>query len=278
MHPDPERVDVLCIGVVARDVDGGWHVNVLPSPDKLRAVAGSVPADRLVRLAVNLRDLLSDCLGFSDAQSMLRRTRSAVQLHDFEGEFAYADDVDFGQQVQAIMRESVIAPRADAPVAVRAPSRPVRPRTRARLRQHFQTIGILARKADEISDHKVVHNYPVSLKHGLTAEFAVKNGVMHITETVDFEVADDAVRNKRFEAQAKCLVMQHARTEFGAQTRCYVVVSGGSVAHAARSVDLLSTAGQLYAVESDEDMRAYFAAIEAAAGVGSLDAAPLRAS
>ena len=119
-------------------------------------------------------------------------------------------------------------------------------------------MGILAKEQAEIGSHMVVRNFPVSLRHGLNAEFALRNTVMHITETVDFDVADDSVRGKTFEAQAKCLVMRAARETFGATTECYVVVSGGGATHAARTVDLLSTIGRLFSVEHADDMTEYF--------------------
>jgi hypothetical protein len=263
MRPDTERLDVLCVGLAARDAEGAWHIATLPRPEKLLAVAPS-GADRLPRLEANLRDYLADCDSFEAARQLLSRTRGALELHEFEGAFAYTDLADFEAQVNAIMRESVLPPEAAA--APRARVHRVRPHTRARLRRQFESMGILARHADEISDHKVVRNFPVSLEHGLTAEFALRNSVMHITETVDFDVADTSVRGKTFEAQAKCLIMRAARDAFGSDTQCYVIVSGGGAAHAARSVDLLSTAGRLFSADDKADMTEYLDRMSRAAG------------
>lgn len=265
LYPDAERQDCVAVGAAALDGDGQWHIAMLPTPDKLRAVAGPQPAGRLDELARNLRHLLADCADFAQARAQLG-PRSAVVLHEFEGFFAYDSAAQLDAQLQAVMRESVLPPK-DAPAQARPAQtvHKVRPHTRARLRRQFEAMGIMARSAGEIDAHKVVRNYPISAQHGLTAEFALRNAVMHVTETVDFEVADDSVRGKTFEAQAKCLVLRAARDAFGAGTECYIVVSGGGAAHAARSVDLLSTAGRLFAAENHADMAEYLDRIARAA-------------
>ena len=264
LRPDPERIDVLYVGAVALDAAGTWHVSAPGTPEKLRAL-GAAP-EALGRLSANLHSALADCASLNGARCLLVQLRSALALHEFEGAFSYASETDFAVQMRAILSESVIPKVQSGEQAMTAKARVVRPRTRARLRKQFESMGIMARTADEIGDHKVVHNYPVSARHGLKAEFALKNTVMHITETVDFEVADEAIRTKTFEAQAKCLVLRAARDAFGSNTQCHIVVSGSGADHASRSVDLLSTMGRLYAVENPEDMTEYLERIARAAG------------
>jgi len=265
LYPDAERVDVLCVGVVVLDAAGLWHVAVLPTADKLRAVAASAP-DRLQLLAGNLRQYLAECDTLAAARALLARPGSALMLHEFEGVFSYTSESAFATQVQAIMAESVLPPPVVGQNIKSWPRTTVRQHTRARLRRQFENMGIMGKSADQLAEHKVVRNFPVSARHGLTAEFAVKNGVMHFTETVDFDVAEDSVRGKTFEAQAKCLVLRSATETFGDKTQCHIVVSGGGAQHASRTVDLLSTVGHLYSVESSPEMAAYFDIIARAAG------------
>lgn len=264
LRPDPERIDLLCVGAVVLDAAGDWHVSA-PGP-KSKLLAFGADPETLVRMGVNLETVLHNCASLASARSKLAGMRSAMALHEFEGLFSYADAAEFSEQIQAILSESV-APAAKRQVqAEDASPKVIRPRTRARLRRQFETMGIMAKHSDEISDHKVVYNFPVSAKHGLKAEFALQNTVMHITETVDFDVSDESVRAKTYEAQAKCLVLRAAREAFGLQTKCHIVMSGAGVAHAQRSVDLLSTVGELYATENSDDMDTYIQRIAQAAG------------
>jgi hypothetical protein len=265
LRPNPDRIDVLCVGAVVLDTNGDWHVSA-PGPESKLSVFGAAP-DILSRMSTNLKLILINCSSLEQARKKLQGMRSSLALHDFEGVFSYSDSAEFSLHLREILNESVI-PFVIAPdVAVEKTAKIVRPRTRARLRKQFETMGILANKAEGIDDHKVVHNFPVSLKHGLKAEFALKNSVMHITETIDFDVSEDSVRAKTFEAQAKCLVLHAARDEFGDATKRHIVVSGSAVAHAARTVDLLSTVGDLYATENSSEMDTYISIIARAAGM-----------
>lgn len=263
LRPDAERIDLLCVGAVVLDADNHWHVSA-PGPKAKLATFGAAP-DLLTRMAVNLEHVLAECTTLRAARSLLGGMRSALALHDFEGFFSYSTQASFDHQLQAILAESV-APATKAAADHERAATVVRQRTRARLRKQFEDMGIFAKHADEINNHKVVHNFPVSSKHGLKAEFALKNSVMHFTETVDFDVSDESVRGKTFEAQAKCLVLRAAHDTFGTGTQCHIVVSGSGVTHAARTIDLLSTVGEIYATESAEDMRNYITRIALAAG------------
>lgn len=264
LRPDPERIDVLCVGAVVLDAQGNWHISA-PGPSAKLLALGAEPSN-LARMCANLSSVLQDCTTLAGARVRLTNLRSALALHEFEGLFSYQTDTQFANQVQAILDESVQPGAVRPAVPDTNTVKVVRPRTRARLRRQFETMGIMARHIDEIAQHKVVYNYPVSAKHGLKAEFALQNTVMHITETVDFDVSEESVRAKTYEAQAKCLVLQASMDAFGSQTRRHIVVSGSSATHASRTVDLLSTVGNLYATESAQDMDNYINIIAKAAG------------
>ncbi|WP_294767580.1 hypothetical protein [uncultured Rhodoferax sp.] len=262
MQPSLERLDVLCVGAAIIS-NGQWTICTLPDIKKIQSVDGGFKQSVLINTAASLEKLFSECADLVQARNLLANNRSAVRLHEFEGVFAYESDDEFQVQLSAIMAESVLPAEGakDAPAKIRR----VKPRIRTRLRQQFEHMGILGKTSDDINAHKVVPNYPVSVQHGLVAEFAIKNGVMSFTETLDFDVSDDGVRNRIFEAQAKCLVMKTAIETFGSNTGRHIVVAGASSSHAARSVDLLSTVGNLYALENSADMAAYFKAMERSA-------------
>lgn len=263
MRPDVERVDILCIGL-ALIRDARWSFFILPTVDKLRAVDIAFPPERLARLGANIASILEDCSDLPDARARLRQFGGNLALHDFEGEIAFENDAQLDQHVRSIMAESVL-PAHPALQPNTIASAPRSSRLRSRLKSQFAKMGILGKSADEINAHKVIPNFPVSVRHGLKADFALKNGAMNLTETLDFGVADEGVRQKIFEAQAKCLVLRTAKESFGKKTRCHVVVADGGNERAARSIDLLSTVAEVYAIENDADMTSYFEVIAKAA-------------
>lgn len=262
MRPNPERLDTLCVGV-AIIAESEWIIRVLPTSEKLLAVDRAYPITKLQNTAEGLRRFFLSCKNLNDARQMLFSNKSAVSVHEFEGVFVYETDEQFAVQVNAIMCESVLP--ITVPIAASPNNKQEKTRIRVRLRRQFEKVGIFSKETDGINDHKVVENYPVSLEQGLNAEFALKNSVMHLTETLDFGVKDEAMRNKNWEAQAKCLTLRVALETFGNDTQRHIILAGSSIEHAARSVNLLSTAGTLYMLESSVDMANYFDKIESAA-------------
>lgn len=265
MRPDAERIDVLCVGALVLGPNKQWRV-FIPGKEKLEALGYIAASRRLMAMGTNLLSSLESCESMSDARVMLAQMRSTLSVHEFEGLFTFDSDGDFSRHVSAITLESVAMPPSPLEEETTPRVRPVRQLVRTRLRRHFSEMGILAARGTTDANHMVVPNYPLSAKHGLTAEFALKNSVWHITETVDFAVAAEGLRNKTFEAQAKCLVLRAAHDILGKDTKRYIVIHGGESAHASSSVDLLSTVGQLYMTESDEDMTNYLDLIAKAAG------------
>ena len=260
MQLSMDRLDVLCVGTAVIS-NGQWVIYTLPDTKKFQSIDSGFKLNVLASAAASLEKLFAECPDLDAARNLLARNRSSVRLHEFEGVFGYETEEDFQRQVLAVMVESVLPVEAFREVKVHQ----VKPRIRTRLRQQFSQMGILGKTSDDINDHKIVPNFPISLKHGLVAEFAIKNGAMSFTETLDFDVAEEGVRNRIFEAQAKCLVMKTAIDIFGESSGRHVVVAGASTPNAARSVDLLSTVAIIYALENATDMAAYFNAIETSA-------------
>ncbi|MFS2035340.1 hypothetical protein ACEN8I_15065 [Polaromonas sp. CT11-55] len=259
MRPSLERLDVLCVGVAVLD-DGEWLVLTVPDSRKFLSLDPNFDFSTISAFASTLNRFLEHCETLSDARQLLASSRSSISIHDFEGVFGYETEQEFDAQIHALMAESVLPIGASPRPSIAR--KKAKPRIRSQLRRQFQTMGLLGKTHDDINSRKVIPNFPVSAAHGLVAEFAIKNGVMSFTETLDFAVSEDGVRNRIFEAQAKCLVMKTAVETFGTNISRHIVIAGGGSPKASRSVDLLSTVGELYALESSADMAKYFGAIE----------------
>ena len=87
----------------------------------------------------------------------------------------------------------------------------------------------------------------------LSAEFAMKNGHLHLVETVDFR--SGVASAKRMEARGKALVFDAAK-EQDIQTQCTVVVAAQDYAEIKASMNLLNRYADRVAVyESATDMQ-----------------------
>lgn len=260
INPTIDRLDTVVGGAIVHSARG-WDVRMAGSIQKMQAIDPSFPASKLIQI----HDLASTAVEGADDFEFVRiyfeRSRFGILVDKFVGSFAYDDESDYQGQVTAILKESVNPPTLY--------STNVSPVTRRRnvvrrnLRDAFKAGGLWSRRHGDISNHKVVEQFPISLENGVFADFALRNGVMHITETIDFEM--QSLNGKRTAAQAKTLVLSESLKVFGQTTKTYVVAAGTSRSDAKQSVKLLGEYARVFALESDADMRSYINSITSAA-------------
>lgn len=266
MNPTVERLDTVVAGAVFHSARG-WDVRVTDNVQKMRAIDPSFSSDRLIHtpaLALSLADCARD---IRELASQFDGARLGVSMDRFVGSFTFVDEAEYQRQVSAVLAESV-----NPPTLAKANAAPVTRRrnvVRRKLRDHFKQRGIWSRSDQDINNHKVVEHYPIAPEYGVVADFALKNSVMHITETIDFEI--QSPKGRRVEAQAKGFVLTEAIKLFGESTRTYVVAAGTANPEVKQSVALLADNALVYALESTADMNAYVDAIASAASAqGSL--------
>jgi hypothetical protein len=167
-----------------------------------------------------------------------------------------------GQPAEALLDE-LLRDLVAAPTKRRLRD-PQSSRLHTELRQVFRQAKILGTKPGDIAKHLVVPNFPIDPDVGLFAEFALRNGQLHITETVDFRLS--TLSSKRQEAQAKTLLLVQALERVGSKDlKRYVVVTGASP-QAQASMNLLERHADDFIVrESEQDWRRYVDAMHRAA-------------
>lgn len=263
VNPTVDRLDTVVAGVVLYR-NGAWDVRVASNAQKMRAIDPSFLDSRLIQTSALAYQLTRGAASLRELQASFEGTRLGVLVDSFVGTFTFDSETEYQQEVSAILAESV-----NPPSSLTANAAPVTRRrnvVRRKLRAHFRARGLWSRNDQDIDNHRVVEQFPISAAHGVIADFALRNGVMHITETIDFEI--QSLKGKRLEAQAKGFVLNEATKVFGPDTRRYVVAAGTSNPDVRPSVLLLSEYADVYALESSEDMDSYVDKMVAAAGSG----------
>ncbi|AVJ97814.1 hypothetical protein CSB94_3345 [Pseudomonas aeruginosa] len=139
------------------------------------------------------------------------------------------------------------------------------------MRNLFKNHNLFSESVDDILNHRVVQNFPISDRANLHADFALKNGVYHITETIDLGARDASVKFK--EAGLKSFIMAKAKLELGNETRCYAVYSASAADEKDKSeaIELLSEGSDYsFNLRSQKDMMSYIQRMEEAAGIQKL--------
>lgn len=257
-QPDMHRQEVVNVGVVLFTPIGS-HVSFASNQGKLLALDPNFRLNRLFDQAHRLQDALK---GLHQA---------GVPIEDQVRMFSAGGGVSLsppgminaqGQPPEALIEE-LLHDLVSAPTKKRL-REPQTSRLHTELRQVFKQARILGSKPGDIAKHLVVPNFPIDPEVGLFAEFALRNGQLHITETVDFRLSTHA--SKRQEAQAKTLLLIQALARVGSDDlKRYVVVTGAS-AQVQASMNLLERHADDFIVrESEQDWRRYVDAMHKAA-------------
>lgn len=257
--PSRDRHELVTVGLVILR-EGKWDVRMLSDPSKILALNPLFPAAGIANIQKTILSILNGAENFQMARARLSRYGNDPSLHPFVGQFQAVENSQYEEKITGLMKRLILP--VELPKSVEA--KPRQRRLRTKLRNQFKKQGLFSTNPDDIEDHKIVGQYPIVADQGLFAEFALKNGAMHVTETIDFDVQSSSLRTKVLEAQAKTLVLASATEHFGPSTHRYVVISGSNRKHAQPSIKLLGDHADIFAVESTEEMGRYFDLIDAA--------------
>lgn len=253
-----QRQEVVNVGLVLFTANGPL-VSFTASQGKLLALDPNFQITRLFDHAKRLQDALSGLSGDNaSVEEMVAMFSTGGGLSLSPPGIINSQGQTLEEIVEELQRDLVSPPSKK-----QSRSRPTS-RLHTELRQMFREAKILGSKPDDITKHLVVPNYPIDADIGLFAEFALRNGKLHVTETIDFRTS--TASSKKQEAQAKTLLLVEAAERIGANDlRRYVVVTGAS-ALVQSSMNLLKRYSDDFIVrESEHDWRRYVDAMYNAA-------------
>lgn len=248
-QPYPARAEHCAVGVLVFDSSGKVRVHLATNLRKLKALD---PQSSIEILRDSLGWLVDEVNKTNGAWSAFQHGISSLRFSKEPGFFQYESNLDYDKQVKWLLAVSA-EPRSAKPGEIRRP----KSRLFIELRKTFKDYGWLGDSAQDIERHQVVTNYPVSLDEDLSAEFAMKNGILHLVETVDFRAGVSSA--KRMEARGKALVFDSAKDQ-NQKTACTVIVAAADYADVKGSMKMLNRyADRVAAYDSTADMQSLFA-------------------
>lgn len=231
-----ERVNIGAAVFSEEDID----VRLSRRLDKVRAISAAFDHSDLDSLAQLISEQDSDIrsAGISDPAgrwSALGRI-GPIQLAPL-GTFVASDGEGYEHRIRSILK-AMVEPEP-APVLERMK----RSRLMSRLKLSLKSERILAGRGENLDSHRVVSNWP--LAEGLVADFVLKNGAMHVIETVDFSRDEVSVRKAVSDIAVSALVLEQARMSYGREeTRARLVYDARTSAENAARPSLDAAANQ----------------------------------
>ena len=247
-QPYPNRDERCTIGALVFDEKEQARLHLAGNLRKIRAID---PSCNIESVREGLRTLADQINQNKTSWTALRFGFGAIRFSDNPGFFVYRDLDDYDKQIFALLN-LMVEPQKNSVIRDRKESS----RLYLELKKTFDQFGWLAKNPEEINSHKVVTNYPISLEEHLFAEFAMKNGKLHVVETIDFRAGTSSV--KRLEAQGKALVMDFAR-DVSKETVCTAIVAASDYSEIKHSMNVLNKyADRVISFHSTADMNDFF--------------------
>ncbi|WP_130931624.1 DUF3037 domain-containing protein [Pseudomonas sp. Sample_24] len=261
--PDPKRGEIVNIGLVVF-TDSKVDVRTLSASAKARILDGTSEPSDLDSLRSGLESIASWAKSPEQASQYLSafgQSRTYLSSIDV---FIIDDIHQYERRVSNLFNE-LVKPFSSKERVHR------NSRLSTYLKNTFERMEILGKDSDDLSKHKIIHNYQLSDKTGFSADFLLKNGRFHITEAIDFNVNDT---NSKFkETTMKVMTFMEGRKALGEDSARYFVYSASPskekevVAHLNLAEEY---SDKLFNIESKEEKTSYFTLMSELVGAGSL--------
>lgn len=209
MAAAPPRDERLNIGVVVFR-DDTLDIRLLRSLGKLNALSLAYDHDALRAAADELRALDRMISAPDDLPDSRLAKLVSFGAFDFSplGTFKARNQDAYEQQV-AFLLKSFVEPEP----ALKQGTHGKGTKLVAALKSAFRSDRVLAKKGEDLSAHRVVPN--VELATGLVADFVLKNGAMHVIETVDASGDASATVRAIKDIALSALTIEQARITYG---------------------------------------------------------------
>lgn len=209
LAPEGVREERINIGAVVFS-DEGVDIRLPRRLDKARVISAALDHSAMRELAdaISTRDIGICSAGIYDPDARARSIGRVgpLTLSDL-GTFSCVNDREYEARINSIL-QTIVDPEPAAKAA-----RAKRSRLVTQLKRALREERVLAKRDEGLGSHRVVSG--VQLADGLVADFVLKNGAMHVFETVDASTAEASLRKAVTDIAVSALVLEQARINFG---------------------------------------------------------------
>ncbi|MDE1358784.1 MULTISPECIES: DUF3037 domain-containing protein [Vibrio] len=245
--PDSQRGEVMNVGILIY-LANGVDIRILQSVSKLKAF------DSHLNLNV-LNEFVSDlewvAKGISNPEKLHQIFQGQFSISK-PGYFTVSEMSDYEIKANSLM-DKFVNP-------IKSKRKAGNKRLVTNIKEEFQKQGILGSSIDDISNHKVVTSYPIAENEGLFAEFLLKNGSYHLTETLDLRTEQH--RAKLGESALKALTIDKAKDVFQGNLKSFVIFAAENASQERNAKHQLNILGEhtdnMFNLCSKQDMAAYY--------------------
>lgn len=252
------RQEVINVGLVIFRKQG-IDVRILESSAKIRLIDGASDQDDLNVLKKQYEELCALSSTAEEQFEILSLFKGRTYISGL-AEFVIDENSQYESKVARLFNK-LVKPYAFKKAKVS------NTRFATTLKNKFKALDLLAQDPSELSQHKIVHNYPISENSGISADFLLKNGKFHLTETIDYNLNDASAKFK--ETSFKLMTFMEGKNVLDGDVNNYFVYKATPQREAEvfQQINLAENySDRIFNFESQEDTSSYFQIISEAIG------------
>lgn len=252
VRPDEIRGETMNVGLVTFSPEGS-RVYFDAPPTRLKAFHPDFEHINGEQWARELEEILPKIGDVESQINWLQHGMGSV-IADAEIGHLYGETPEtITDMVEQILERFVHIPEREIAVPARhyAPSRSA---LKTQLKSWFRKSNVFSTKVSDLSQHRIVPNYPVDAADDLYADFAMKNGSIHVLEVMDLRGIERVTRSLRGEAGLTAVLLDQVRKRFSEGSRRIAITAADDYKTVASLVNLVSGyADDVVAIESSSD-------------------------
>jgi hypothetical protein len=203
--PNERRGERVNVGVVVFR-DDRLDVRFKQAAYKLRALTGENWDERLDSLAITASSLFEPKGKAADALERFKMLDPLFKPSDL-GWLSVSDEADYEEKIDQILASLVALPRRER--------QETKSRINTEITREFSRAKIMAPLEEGIEGGKVVRDFSIDPREGLSADFALQNGVLHVASTLDLRKQSANLS----EAALKSIVLDKAERKYPGRVR-----------------------------------------------------------
>lgn len=248
--PDPLRGEVMNVGIVLHE-KAGPKLRVRLVPARLRALSPAlgqiVPSEWIEAW----EHALSMFDGVDQKWSWLRNAMAPLSINPTEGVIYASNEADLENQVEAILQRMVLPQK----ITKTASQKKIKKSDlQNQLTAWLRSQKLFSRNMSDLAKHRVVASYPLNIEEEMFAEFALKNGSIHVMETLDLRGHAHYTKGLRNEASHKAMVLDLAQDTLETSSQRIAVVAADDYSEMKPAMSLINRkASHVLCIDSPTD-------------------------
>ena len=221
--PDQVRGESLNVGIVAF-LEKEVRVFVGTDHWRLRALHPNFGILDISKWAQELESELQTLPSNEARRFFLSVVGGPITIDEEPGQLITDTLTSLDDLIQALLKRLVSTPEKTFSLPGISAIAP-RSKLNFQLKNWFRRSRIFSPKISDLNKGKVVAGYPVSADEDLFADFALKNGAVHIIETMDLRGVDRPTKSLKGEAGWKSVLLDQAGKVLSPDTKRVAVIS-----------------------------------------------------